>query len=84
MRQPEFKEAVFRGAVLLQLWRVIADHAPEPKATVRHMQLTAVKRAEAQLQDRVQVYAQEAKQTSHDRRMYYNLLIHYQHAQPRD
>ena len=84
MRQPEIKEAVLRGAVRLQLYRVTADHAPEPKATVRHMQLTTVKRADAQLQHRVQVYAQETQQTSHDRRMYYNLLIHYQHVQPSD
>ena len=61
MRQPEIKEAVLRGAVPLQLYRVIADHVPEPKATVRHMQLTAVKRASAQLQHRVQLYAQEAQ-----------------------
>ena len=82
MRQPEIKEPVLRGAVPLQLYRVIANHAPEPKATVRHMQPTAVKGADAQLQLRVQMYAQEAQQTSLDRRMYYNLLIHYQHAQP--
>ena len=49
MRQPEIKEAMLRGAVPLQLYRVIADHAREPKATVRHMQLTAVKRADAEL-----------------------------------
>ena len=84
MQQPEIKAAVLRGAVPLQLYRVIADHAPEPKATVRHMQLTAVKRADAHLQHRVQVYAQEAEQTSQDRRMYYNLLIYYEHAQPSD
>ena len=59
MRQPEFKEAVLRGVVPLQLYRVVADHAPEPRATIRHMQL-AIKRADAQLQHRVQVYAQEA------------------------
>ena len=82
MRQSEIGEAVLRGAVPLQLYMVIADHGPQPKATVRHMQLTAVKRADAQLQHRVQVYAQEAQQTSHDPRMYYNPLIHYQHAQP--
>ena len=82
MRQPEIKEAVLRGAVPLQLYRVIACYAPEPRATIRHMQLTAIKRADAQLQHRVQVYAQEAQQTSHDRRTYHNLLIHYQHAQP--
>ena len=29
------------------------DHAPEPKATVRYMQLTAVKRGDAQLQHRI-------------------------------
>ena len=84
MRQPEIKEAVLMGGVPLRLYRVIADHAPEARATIRHMQFTAVKRADAQLQHRVQVYAQEAQQTSHDRRMYYNLLIHYQHAQPSD
>ena len=84
MRQPEIKEAVLRGAVPLQLYRVVADHVPEPRATIRHMQLTAVKRADAQLQHRVQVYTQEAQQISHDRRTYYNLLIHYQHAQPSD
>ena len=50
MRQPEIKEAVLRGAVPLQLYRVVADHAPELRATIRHMQLTAVKRADTQLQ----------------------------------
>ena len=50
MRQPEIKEAVLRGAVPLQLYDVIADHAPEPRAPVGHMPLTAVKRADAQLQ----------------------------------
>ena len=84
MRQPKIKEAVLRGAVPVQLYRVIADHARELRATIRHMQLTAVKRADAKLQHRVQVYAQEAQQTTHDRRIYYNLLIHYQHAQPSD
>ena len=84
MRQPEIKEALLSGAVPLELYRVIADHAPEPKATVHHMQLTAVRRADTQLQHRVKVYAQEAQQTSHDRRMYNNLLIDYQDAQPSD
>ena len=84
MRQPEIKAAVPRGAVPLQLYRVVADHTPEPRATIRHTQLTAIKRADAQLQHRVQVYAQEAQQTCHDCRKYYNLLIHYQHAQPSD
>ena len=68
MRQPEIKEAVLRGAVPLQLYSVIADHTPEPKATVRHKQLAAVKRADTQLQHRIQLYTQEAQQTSHDRR----------------
>ena len=77
MRQPEIKEAVVRGGLPLQLYRVIADHAPEHKATIRHMQLTAVKGADAQLQHRVQVYAQEAQQKFHNRPMYYNLLINY-------
>ena len=84
MRQPEIRETVLRGAVPLQLYRVFADLAPEPRATIRHMQLTAIKWGDAQLQHHVQVYAQEAQQTSHDRRTYYNLLIHYQHVQPSD
>ena len=84
MREPEIKEAVLRGAVPLQLYRVVADHAPEPRATIRHMQLITVKRADTQLQHRVQVYTHEAQQTSHDRRTYYDLPIHYQHAQPSD
>ena len=84
MRPQEIKEAVLRGAVPLQLYRVIADHAPESRATIRHMQLNAVKSGVAQLQHRVQVYGQEAQQTTHDRRMYYNLLFHYQHTQPSD
>ena len=84
MRQPEIKEAVLRGAVPHQLHRVIADHAPEARASIRRMQLTAIKRADAQLQHRVRVYAQEAQQTSHNLRTYYNLLINYQHAQPSD
>ena len=84
MRQLDIKEVVVRGAVPLHLYRVIADHAPEPKSTVRHMQLTAVKRADAKLQHRVQVYAQAAQHISHERRMCSNLLIHYQHTQPSD
>ena len=75
---------VLRGAVPLQLYRVVANHAPEPRPRIRHMQLTAIKRTDPQLQHRVQVYAQEGQQTSHDRRTYYNLRIHYQHAQPSD
>ena len=82
MRQPKIKAAVLRGVVPLQLYRVIADHAPEPKTAVRHMQLTAVRRADAQLQHRIQLYTPEAQQTSHANRMYYNLLIHYQPAKP--
>ena len=84
MRQPEIKEAVLRGAVTLQLYRVIADHAPEPRATIRHMPSRGRTHSYSYTGHRVQVYAQEAQQTSHDCRTYYNLLIHYQHAQPRD
>ena len=84
MRQPEIKEAVLRGAVPLQLCRVITDHAPEPKTTERDMSHTAVRRADAQQQHHIHLYTQEAQQTSHAHRMYYNLLIHYQPAQPSD
>ena len=48
MGKPEIKKAVLRGA--LEIYRVIADNAPDNKATVRHMQLTAIKRADAQPQ----------------------------------
>ena len=37
MRQPEIKEALLRGAVPIELYRVIADHAPDPRAKMRHM-----------------------------------------------
>ena len=84
MRQQEIKEAVLRGAVPLRPYRVIADHAPEPKTTVRQMQLTAVKRADRQLQHRIQLYTQEAQQTSYAHGMYYNLPILYQPVHPRD
>ena len=55
MRQPGIMEAVLRGAVPLQLYRVIADHAPEPRTTICHMQPIAIKRTDAQLQHRVQL-----------------------------
>ena len=50
MRKPEIKEGAFRGAVPLELYLVVADNAPDTKATASHMQLTAIKRADAQLQ----------------------------------
>ena len=53
------EEAVLRGAVPLEFYGVIAGNAPDIKATVGHMQLTAIKRANTQLQHRVQLYAQE-------------------------
>ena len=84
MRKPEIKGAVLRGAVLLQLYRVIADNAREMKATVSHMQLTAIKRADAQLHHRIQVYAKEAQYSPSDQCTYYNLLIHYRSVQPTD
>ena len=46
------------------------------------MQLTAIKRGDAQLQHRVQLYAQEAQHAPSDQSTYYNLLIHYQSVQP--
>ena len=77
MRQPEIKEAMLRGAVPLQLYRVIADLAPDIRATVSHMQLTAIKRADTKLQHRAQLYTQAAQHAPADQRKYYNLLIHY-------
>ena len=84
MQPLEIKEAVFRGALPLKLYRVISDHAPQPKATVSHMQLRAVKCAETQLQHRVQLYILEAQRAPDSKRKYYNLLKHYQAVQPRD
>ena len=37
IRKPEIKEAVLRGAVPLEIYRVLADNGPYTKATVRHM-----------------------------------------------
>ena len=41
MQTPEIREAVLPGAVPLAIHRVLADNAPDKKATVSHMQLTA-------------------------------------------
>ena len=82
MRQPDIKEAVLGGAVPFQSLQGHRPPRPKARATIRHMQLTAVKRADTHLQHRVQVYAQEAQQTTHNCRMYYNLLIYYPHTQP--
>ena len=76
MRQQEIKEAVSRGAAPLQLYRVMAHNGPDRKARVSHMQLTAIKWADPQLQDRVQLYTQAAHHAPNDQRTYYNLLIH--------
>ena len=84
MRKPEIKGAVLRGAVPLELYRVLADNALDKRATVSHMQLTAIQRADAQLQHRVQLYTQEARHAPDDQRTYYNLLIHYKSVQPTD
>ena len=78
MPKPEIKGAVLRGAVPLELYRVLADNAPDTRVTVSHIQLTAIKQADAQLQHRVQLYAQEAQHASDHQRTYSNLLIHYQ------
>ena len=84
MRQPEIKGAVLRGAVPLGLYRVGADDAPNTKATLSHMQPSAIKPAEAQLQRCVEWYAQAAQHAPSDQLTYYNLLIHYQSVQPTD
>ena len=84
MQKPEIKEAVLRGAVSLELYGVLADNAPDTKATVSNMQLAAIKRADAQLQHRTQLYTQEGQHPPDDQRTYYNLIIHYQWVQPTD
>ena len=71
------KEAVLRGAVPLEPYRVLADNAPDTKATVSQMQLTAFKRADTQLHHCTQLYTQEAQHAPHVQRAYYNLIIHY-------
>ena len=84
MQKPEIKEAVLLGAVPLELSRALADNAPHTKATVSHMQLTAIKRVDTQLQHRTKLYTQEAQQAADNQRTYYNLIIHYQLVQPAD
>ena len=84
MRQREIKGVVFRGAVPVLLYQVIADTTPDTKGTVSHMQLTAIKRADAQVQDRVQLCTQAAKHAPSDQHTYYNVLMHYQPVQPTD
>ena len=78
MQKPEIKEAVLRGAAPLGRYRVLAANANDAKATVSHMQLTAIKPADAQLQHRTQLYTQEAQHAPDDQRTYYDLIIHYQ------
>ena len=84
MRKPEIKEAVLQGAVTLELYQVLADNAPDTSATVSHMQLTAIKRADAQLQHRIQLHRQEAQRPPDEQHTYYNLRKHYQSVQPTD
>ena len=84
MPKPAIKEAVLRGAVPLELYRVFADKTPDIRATVSHMQLMAIKRADTQLQHRTQRCTQEARHAPDDQRTYYNQIIHYQSSQPTD
>ena len=84
MQKPEIKEAVLWGAVPLELYRVLADNAPDTKATVSHMQLTDIKRADAQLVHRTQLYTQGAQRAPDDQQTYYNLIIHYPSVQLAD
>ena len=77
MQRPEIKEPVLRGAVPLEIYRLLADNACDTKATVSHMQLTAIKRADAQLQHHTQLYTQAAQHATDDQRTYYNLIIRY-------
>ena len=63
MRKPQIKEANLRGTVPLEIYQVLTDNAARTKATVSHMRLTAIKRADAQLQHRTQLYIQGAQHT---------------------
>ena len=76
MRKPEIKESVPRGAVPLELYRVLADNLPHTRATVSHMHLTAIKPADAYLQHRFQLYTTQAQHAPEDQHTYYNLIIH--------
>ena len=70
MRKPEIKEGVLRGAVPLGNYRVLTDNAPGKRATVSHMQLTAIKPADAQLRHRTQLYTQGAQHAPDDQQTY--------------
>ena len=59
-----------RGPVPLELYGVIADNTPNTKATVSHMQLTAIKRADAQLKHPTKLYTQEAQHAADNQRTY--------------
>ena len=50
MRKPEIKKPCYGGVVPLEIYGALADNAADIKATVSHMQLTAINRADAQLQ----------------------------------
>ena len=78
------QESRVTGAVPLELYRVLADNAADTKITVSHIQLTAIKRADAELQHRTQLYKQQAQHAPDDQRTYYNLTIQYRSVQPTD
>ena len=77
MRKPEIKGAVLRTAVPLELYQVVADNASDTKATVSHMQLTAITRADARLQHGIQLYTEAAQHDPSNKRTYYNRVVHY-------
>ena len=84
MQKLEIKEAELRRAVPLELYRILADNAPNTKATVSHMQLTAIKRSDAKLQHRSQLYTQGAQHAPDNQRTYYNLIIRSPSIGPAD
>ena len=74
------KEAVLGRALPPQPSNVHNNHVPEPHATANYMQLTTLKRADAQVQYCTQLYTHLEQHATEDQGMYDNMLINYEPA----
>ena len=83
-QQPAILEAVLGGTLCTQLFRILHTQAPNPKATAELLQLTAIRKADAQLRLRLcmQHYTHLVIHAIPENREYYNKIIHYKHREP--